>query len=230
MVHWGAPVPTLPLVWSHQWQQSKDILEACSEWACGRTNEDAKIEAYIMLQLLQCVCILLYFYIYIYTRIKKLKTQARQTDGSIRAAVRGVVTSQRQHRTLAHVGTGGGGQWGRGDFQRTDVEWILAHFWPGGRYFFFLLRNEAQVVWSVKIPKLKHCRGQSMEGFFNRVWLVLWVLVWKWNGGEGFGAAGASEKVCNGYFFYMYPLMVRLFFHLHPSWTSYSLLKVRKMV
>lgn len=40
-------------------------LKIFSEWACGRTNEDAKIEAYIMLQLLQCVCILLYFYIYI---------------------------------------------------------------------------------------------------------------------------------------------------------------------
>lgn len=68
----------------------------------------------------------------------------------------------------------GWGWWGRGWFQASRCGVKPRSLLAGWKIF--LLRNEAQVVWSVKIPKLKHCGGRSTEGwgffwfFFESDW------------------------------------------------------------
>lgn len=190
-----------------------------------------------MLQLLQCVCILLYFYIYICIkeiwypsqtdrRVHQSRCQ-RPRSGDITHSVMWPANASTAHWLVSGQEVWvGWGWWGRGWFQASRCGVKPCSLLAGWKIF--LLRNEAQVVWSVKIPKLKHCGGRSTEGWVFFV-LFFWVWLVKWNGGEGFGEAGALEKVYRLLFFYIYLYMVRLFSICVQVWTGYCSLKVRKI-
>lgn len=111
--------------------------------------------------------------------------------------------------------------WGGKKVSRCEVKpHSLLALWK-----IFLLRNGAQVVWSVKIPKLKHCGSRSSV-----------VCESDWFAGDKEGPNGTSqmgERVLVGvqkWFTHVYLLSAYRwkFIPSHASWTCYYLLKLPK--
>lgn len=125
------------------------------------------------------VCILLYFY------IKQLKNnQARQRDG-----LSGLLSEAEEWSIMHSV------LW---PANASTARWLVSdRIWGGEKkvsrcevkphsllavWKIFLLRNGAQVVWSVRIPKLKHCGS----------WLSV-VCESDWFAGDKGGPNGTSQ-------------------------------------